>query len=123
MMRGFYPAVRLSSSLLQLVQVRNSWLYDLKQKRYLVYNSQRANTSIIPVSTFKIFNSQVALETGVIKDENEVIKWDGTPQKFPEWNKDQTMRSAIAGSVIWFYQDSPLVNTSRLGCITLGDPP
>jgi beta-lactamase class D len=45
------------------------------------------------------------LETGVIKDENEVIKWDGTPQKFPEWNKDQTMRSAIAGSVIWFYQE------------------
>jgi len=80
-------------------------LYDLKQDRYLVYNSQRANTSILPVSTFKIFNSLVALETGVIKDENEVIKWDGTLQKFPEWNKDQTMRSAIAGSVIWFYQE------------------
>ncbi|MDV2994077.1 MAG: Beta-lactamase OXA-10 [Chroococcidiopsis sp. SAG 2025] len=80
-------------------------LYDLKQKQYLVYNPQRANTSIIPVSTFKIFNSLVALETGVIQDENEVIKSDGTPQKFPNWNQDQTMRSAIAGSVIWFYQE------------------
>jgi beta-lactamase class D len=80
-------------------------LYDLKQDRYLVYNPQRANTSFIPASTFKIFNSLVALETGVIKDENEVIKWDGVKRKFPEWNKDQTMRSAIAGSVIWFYQE------------------
>lgn len=80
-------------------------LYDLKQDRYLVYNSQRANTRFIPASTFKIFNSLVALETGVIKDENETIKWDGVKRKFPEWNRDQTMRSAIKNSVVWFYQE------------------
>lgn len=80
-------------------------LYDLKQDKYLVYNLKRANTPFVPASTFKIFNSLVALETGVIRDENEVIKWDGIQRDFPEWNKDQTMRTAIKDSVVWFYQE------------------
>lgn len=80
-------------------------LYDPKQDKYLVYNPKRANTPFVPASTFKIFNSLVALETGVIQDENKVIKWDGVKRDFPEWNKDQTMRTAIKGSVIWFYQE------------------
>jgi beta-lactamase class D len=80
-------------------------LYDLKKNHYLVYNAKRANTRFIPASTFKIFNSLVALETGVVRDENEVIKWDGVKRDFPEWNRDQTMRTAIADSVVWFYQE------------------
>lgn len=80
-------------------------LYDLKKDQYLVYNSKRANTRFIPASTFKIFNSLVALETGSVKDENEVIKWDGVKREFPQWNRDQTMRTAIKDSVVWFYQE------------------
>ncbi len=80
-------------------------LYNLKQDRYFVYDAKRANTRFVPASTFKIFNSLVALETGVIRDENEVIKWDGVKREFPEWNQDQTMRTAIKDSVIWFYQE------------------
>ncbi len=80
-------------------------LYDIKQNGYLVYNSQRAKSPFVPASTFKIFNSLVALETGVVRDENEVIKWDGVKRDFPQWNKDQTMRTAIKDSVVWFYQE------------------
>jgi beta-lactamase class D len=80
-------------------------LYDLKKDQYLVYNSKRVNTRFIPASTFKIFNSLVALETGSVKDENQVSKWDGVKRKFPAWNRDQTMRTAIKDSVVWFYQE------------------
>ncbi|CAN1211477.1 class D beta-lactamase [Tumidithrix helvetica PCC 7403] len=80
-------------------------LYDLKQDRYLVYNAKRAKTRFLPASTFKIFNSLVALETGAIADENVVIKWDGTKRDIPEWNQDQTLRSAIEYSTVWFYQE------------------
>lgn len=80
-------------------------LYDLKKDQYLVYNSKRASTRIIPASTYKIFNSLVALETGVINDENEAIAWDGVKRKFPQWNRVQTMRTAIKDSVVWFYQE------------------
>jgi hypothetical protein len=39
-------------------------LYDQNQDTYLVYNPERVDTPYIPASTFKIFNSLVALETG-----------------------------------------------------------
>ena len=37
----------------------------------------------------------VALETGAVKSPDEVIPWDGTPQPFPEWEQDMTMREAV----------------------------
>ncbi len=80
-------------------------LYDLKKDRYLVYNAKRTNTPYVPASTFKIFNSLVALETGVVKDENEVIKWDGVKREIPQWNQDHTMKTAIKVSAVWFYQE------------------
>ncbi len=52
-------------------------LYDLKNDKYLSYNAKRLQQGYIPASTYKIFNSLVALETGVIRDENEILKWDG----------------------------------------------
>jgi beta-lactamase class D len=80
-------------------------IYNLKKNQYLAYNPKRVNTGFLPASTFKIFNSLVALETGVIKDENQVIKWDGVKREVAEWNQDQTMRSAIKYSAVWFYQE------------------
>lgn len=80
-------------------------LYDRQQNQYLVYNRQRANSRIVPASTYKILNSLIALESGVVADENEIIKWDGVKREFPQWNKDQTMRTAIKDSVVWSYQE------------------
>lgn len=80
-------------------------LYDLREDKYVVYNRERALTAFIPASTYKIFNSLVALETGVVRDENEVIKWDGVDRGSKEWNQDQNMRSAFKHSTVWFYQE------------------
>lgn len=80
-------------------------LYDLKRDRYIRYNSSRCQKRFIPASTFKIFNSLVALEIKAIADENTVIAWDGVNRAFPTWNQDQTMRTAFTRSVVWFYQD------------------
>jgi beta-lactamase class D len=80
-------------------------LYDLKKNQYLIYNAKRANTGYVPASTFKIFNSLVALETGAVKDKNEVIKWDGVKREIPEWNQDHSMKTAIKVSAVWFYQE------------------
>lgn len=90
----------------QQAGVKGSFLlYDLNKNQYLVYNAKRANTRYVPASTFKIFNSLVALETGVVKDENEIIKWDGVKREIPEWNQDHTMKTAIKVSAVWFYQE------------------
>src|SRR5687767_15075072 len=43
----------------------------------LLHDPARAEREFLPASTFKIPNSLIALETGVIKDPDEVWKYDG----------------------------------------------
>jgi beta-lactamase class D len=69
-----------------------------------IHNKQRSIKGYIPASTFKIINTLIALEEKVIKDEHEIIKWDGKVRSYTPWNKDQTLQSAISVSCIWCYQ-------------------
>jgi beta-lactamase class D len=80
-------------------------LYDAGAETYTRYNPSRCTQRFIPASTFKILNAMIALETGVIADENEVIQWDGTEWPFATWNQDHTLESGMASSVVWFYQE------------------
>ncbi len=91
-------------------------LYDLKQNRYVRYNEARCRERFSPFSTFKIPNSLIGLDTGVINDAEFVIKWD--KQKYPAferdtlpfsaWWEDQTLRTAFKRSVVWYYRELAL---------------
>lgn len=75
------------------------------EKLSILSDSVRARQPFLPASTFKIPNSVIALETGVVKDpDKDVFKWDGVTRDIPDWNKDQTLRSAIAVSAVPVYQ-------------------
>jgi beta-lactamase class D len=80
-------------------------LYDLKANRYSRYNPERCAEGFLPASTFKILNSLIGLETGIIPDENFVIPWDGTQYQIKEWNQDHSLKTAIKYSVVWYYQE------------------
>jgi beta-lactamase class D len=80
-------------------------LYDLNNNILINYNSERCSERFIPASTFKIFNSMAALESGVIKDQNEIIKWDSVKRFYDKWNQDLDMRKAFKFSAVWFYQE------------------
>jgi beta-lactamase class D len=80
-------------------------LYDLKNDSYLKYNPKRCGERFIPASTFKIFNSLVGLETGSVKDEFEVFKWDSVKRFYDKWNQDLDMLNAFKYSAVWFYQE------------------
>jgi len=80
-------------------------LYDLKNDSYLKYNPSRCSERFIPASTFKIFNSLVGLETGSVKDEYEVFKWDSVKRFYDMWNQDLDMVNAFKYSAVWFYQE------------------
>jgi beta-lactamase class D len=75
---------------------------------YLIIASDK-NRSVeprLPASTFKIANSLIALETGVVQDpDKDVFKWDGVKRPIEAWNQDHTMRSAIAASAVPVYQE------------------
>jgi len=79
-------------------------IIDLNTSKKLTYG-KHADEQVSPCSTFKILNSIIALENTVVKDENEIISWDGVVREYPFWNHDHSMRSAIAVSTVWFYQE------------------
>lgn len=79
-------------------------LYDLKENKYTRINPGLSREGLLPASTFKIVNSLIALEEGVIPDEDYTLEWDGTRHPFPEWESDHTLKSAFRNSVVWFYQ-------------------
>jgi beta-lactamase class D len=79
-------------------------LRDNNHESIHYYNKERSTQRFLPASTFKIFNSMVALETAVAADDQLVIKWDGVPRK-PEWDKDMTMREAFKVSCVPYYQE------------------
>jgi beta-lactamase class D len=75
---------------------------------YLIIASDkvRSGDDKLPASTFKIPNSLIALETGVVADpDKDVFKWDGVTRSIAAWNQDHTLRSAIAASVVPVYQE------------------
>ena len=75
---------------------------------YLIVASDkiRSGEDRLPASTFKVPNSLIALETGVVADpDKDVFKWDGTARSIEAWNKDHTLRSAIAASAVPVYQE------------------
>lgn len=83
-------------------------IYDETKDQYTVFNDLQSTNRLSPCSTFKIYNSMAGLETGVLdqKDENTVLKWNGTPSpQFPAWNRDQTLSSATKNSVVWYFQE------------------
>ncbi len=68
------------------------------------HNPQRNQTAFPTASTFKILNSLIALETGVIPNELAVLTWDGIPRAISTWNRDLNLKEAFKLSAVWFYQ-------------------
>ena len=69
-----------------------------------VHNVQRAGQRYSPASTFKIPHALLALQAGVVKDEFEVIAWDGVDRGNAAWNKHQDLRASMRYSTVWVYE-------------------
>lgn len=80
-------------------------LKNMKDDQTYVFNNERSTKRLTPESTFKMPNALIGLESGAVRDEYEVKRWDGVIREFESWNRDHSLASAMRESVIWFYQD------------------
>jgi len=78
-------------------------IYELENDKYQVYNEDWCKTGFLPASTFKIPNSLIALETGVITPE-DTMYWDGVERWLPSWSEDHVLKSAFRVSCVPCYQ-------------------
>jgi len=80
-------------------------LLDVAEERMTIVNDKRAERRYTPASTFKIANSLIALDTGAVTDVDEVIPYGGKPQMVKAWERDMSLREAIAVSNVAVYQE------------------
>ena len=80
-------------------------LYDAQSGVTTRYNAERAAERRTPASTFKIFNSLVALDAAAVADEHEVVAWDGVDRGSAGWNQSQDLETAYQRSSVWVYRE------------------
>ena len=68
------------------------------------YNEKRASTRFVPASTFKVANTLIGLTIGAVRDVEETVEYGGQPQPVKEWERDMSLREAIAMSNVAIYQ-------------------
>lgn len=79
-------------------------IYDAAKNTYTGAYPELASQPFIPASTFKIFSTLVALETGVIEGKDSIIAWDGVTRSREEINEDLDLQSAFRVSAVPHYQ-------------------
>ena len=91
---------------LDSLQVKGSFsLYDTKRNIIYTSSSTELDKAYAPASTFKIYNSLIGLQTGVLSGKDHLYKWNGTKHWRDEWNKDHTLETAYKTSCVWYYQE------------------
>ncbi|WP_046371222.1 penicillin-binding transpeptidase domain-containing protein [Flavihumibacter petaseus] len=81
-------------------------LFDNGQGDFIVSNTKQfRDSTFLPASTFKVVNSLIGLESGIVKDDSTVIPWDGVVRRVPEWNQDLSMYRAFRYSAVPWFQE------------------
>jgi beta-lactamase class D len=81
-------------------------LRDCASGEETVFGVEMADTAFGPCSTFKIWNSLIGLEEGIVTEPDDAFwKRDGEERSFAAWNGDQTWRSAFAVSCVPAFQE------------------
>lgn len=83
-------------------------LYDYTAKRWLSSDIHDSHRPTLPASTFKIVNTLIALESRVVSNEHEIVKWPGSTDTIkygyrPNIYHDMSMREAFKLSAGWAY--------------------
>lgn len=83
-------------------------VYDYKKHQWIYSDSADATKQTLPASTFKVINLLIALQTGIIKDENVTVRWVGKTDTSlygyrPEIYRDMTVKEAFELSAGWVF--------------------
>ncbi|MFK8036904.1 MAG: penicillin-binding transpeptidase domain-containing protein [Crocinitomicaceae bacterium] len=79
-------------------------IFDEQENTYFSNNFDWAKKGQLPASTFKIPNSIIALELGIVKDSSSILPWDGEPQMNPNWEQDLKLKDALQMSCVPCYR-------------------
>lgn len=80
-------------------------LYNENEQSYIGYATYKIYDRISPCSTFKIPHALVALDLGIVSQEDSLKEWNGESYQVESWNQNHTLASAIQNSVVWYFKE------------------
>lgn len=80
-------------------------LYDGANDRLSGFDRERAERRFVPASTYKIAHTLIGLRVGAVSSVDEVLPYGGQAQPFPHWERDMSLRDAIAMSNVAIYRE------------------
>ncbi|MCX6232054.1 MAG: class D beta-lactamase [Bacteroidetes bacterium] len=80
-------------------------VYDEQRQIYFSNDFKWAEKGRLPASTFKIVNSIIGIEAGIIENEKSIFKWDGKKRKLAVWERDLNLKEAFQESCVPCYQE------------------
>ena len=81
----------------------------VSDNKSIYYNKEKAEKETIPASVCKIYNSLIALDYGIIKDENEIFYKYNKEEVFLEsWKEDTNLINGMKNSNLLAYQQLAL---------------
>ena len=80
-------------------------IYDENRNKYYYNDFSWARRGFLPASTFKIVNTIISLETGVMPSDTTIIRWDGKKRWLKAWEEDLTLKKAFQVSCVPCYQE------------------
>lgn len=80
-------------------------IYDFQKNIHYSNNFKWAKKGNLPASTFKIVNSIIALEVGVVNNDTTLFRWDGQQRALKNWEQDLNLKDAFHFSCVPCYQE------------------
>ena len=80
-------------------------IYSANEDAYFSNDFEAVKIGDLPASTFKIPNSIIGLETGIIENEESIFEWDGKERLFKSWDKTMNLKEAYKVSCLPCYQN------------------
>ena len=70
------------------------------------FRPEASSEKLAPCSTFKIWNTLIGLESGILSTAEEAFyQWDGVIRPIPEWNRNLTLKEAFRVSCVPAFQN------------------
>ena len=79
-------------------------IFDPQKNSYYSNDFDWATSRHLPASTFKIPNSMIMLESGIMQNDSSMITWHGDERMFKSWEQDMMLRQAFHRSCLPCYQ-------------------
>lgn len=80
-------------------------LYNMKTNTFeKVIGEENCKEQLPACSTFKVPLAVMAFDSGILKDENVILKWNGKKEVREESNHDHNAKTWMRDSIVWFSQ-------------------